>query len=831
MPDTIELKHAVRSLRRSPLYLAATTLTLALGIGAATSVFSIINAVLLRPMPFPDADRLVVPYHTLPGIHIPFAAQSRGTYFQYRRTIHSFQSIAAYRPMSVNLTESSGPPDAERVYAAQISANLLPTLGVSPERGRDFTPSEDLPTGEHVALIGDGLWHRRFGGDDHILDQTLRLDGRSYRIIGVMPPSFRFPSAESQLWIPLQLDPAARDAESFNVAAVARLAPGATLASAERELNVELQRLPESYPNIYPGLSTSSILAQSKARALVGTLRDRTVGDFARVLWIVAGTAVLLLVVTCANVVNLLLVRAEGRTREIAVRSALGASRGRLLAHFAAEGGLLAIAGGVVGLGLAILMTQLLVHAGPTNFPRWTEIGVDGASLSFAAIVVLLTAVICILLPALQFSTVRVGPMLREGGRTGTAGRERHSAQRTLIVVQVALALLILAGSGLLARTVWRLQRVRPGFDPSHTLAFALTVPPAQYPHFYAVANFYKEVIDRLRTLPGVVDVGITEKLPLVGGEALGAVYVEKFPVTSGTLPAVFPFPVASPGYFRAMRIPLITGRLYPDEIPPDAPSEVVVSRAFAEHYWHDPSGESALGQRVRISTSENAPWSTIVGVVESVRDTSLGSAPVGEVYIPLRTTAPDVADSLAWHTPRVATVVIRSDGDPLALTSAARRAIGDVDASIPIYDVQSMTDVLARATARTRFALLALAVAAAITLVLGAIGLYGVIAYVVSLRTRELGLRIALGADPTSVLALVLRDGFGLALIGIVAGLATFLALGRFLRTLLVGVTPADPVTLVGVTATILVVCALASWIPARRAARIDPLEALRAD
>lgn len=831
MSDSIELKQALRALGRSPLFLLATTITLALGIGAATSVFGIVDAVLLRPLPFPDADRLVSPYHTLQGIGIPVAGQSRGTYFHYRRTVRSFQSIAVYRFASVNVADPSGAGDAERAQAAQISASLLPTLGVSPERGRNIAQTEDLPHGQHVALISDGLWRRRFAADEHILDRTLRVDGSSYRIIGVMPASFQFPDSRVELWMPLQLDPTLRDAESFNVVGVARLAPGATLASAQRELDVQLERFPESYPSIYPGLETRAFMRQAKMGAVVQTLRDRMVGNFAGVLWIIAGAALLLLVVTCANVVNLLLVRAEGRTREIAVRSALGASRSRLLRHFAAEGGVLAMVGGVVGLALAALMTRLLVHSGPTSFPRWQEVGIGGSSVAFAAIVVALTALTCTVLPAVQFRTVRVGAVLRDGGRTGTSGRERHRTQRTLIVVQVALALLVLAGSGLLARTVWRLDNVQPGFDPSHTLAFTVSLPAGQFPRLNGVSEFYKQATAQLRALPGVEDAGVSEKLPLSGGESLGPVFVQDFPVTGNTVPAVFPFPVASPGYFHVMRIPLLAGRLYPEEIAPDAPSEVVVSRAFVEHYWHDPTGESALGKRVRISTSETAPWSTIVGVVESVRDTSLGSAGVGEVYLPLRTSAPEVPDSLAWHTPRVMSVVIRTAGDPVALTSAARHVIRAVDANVPIYDVASMSEVLDRATARTRFALLALAVAAAITLVLGAVGLYGVIAYVVSLRTRELGLRIALGAEPATVLALVLRDGLGLALVGIAGGLAAFVALGRFLRGLLVGVTPTDPVTLGGVTLAILIVSAVASWIPARRASRIDPLEALRAD
>jgi putative ABC transport system permease protein len=831
MPESLELKRALRSLRRSPLFLATTTLTLALGIGAATAIFGVVNAVLLRPLPYPEADRLVVPYHTLQGLGIPFAGQSRGTFFQYQRTVRSFQSIAGYRPNSVNLEETATGGEAERLDAASITANLLSTLGVSPERGRGFSAAEDQPNGDRVALISDGLWRRRFGADPAILDRTIRVNGSSYRVVGVMPPSFRFPAPSTELWLALQLDAASPNAEGFNIAAVARLATGATIAGAGREINVQLVRLPEAYPNIYPGMSTAAVLAQAKARAEVRSLRDQIVGDFARVLWVIAATVVLVLIVTCANVGNLLLVRAEGRTREIAVRSALGATRRRLLAHFLAEGTLLAGAGGVIGFGVAVALTRLLLRAGPANFPRREEIGINGASFAFAFVITAFVAVACSLLPAMRHRSVGIGAMLREGGRAGI-GRERHRAQRTLIVVQVALALLVLAGSGLLARTVWQLQQVRPGFDPSHTLAFTVSLPRTQFPELWSVTQYYREVERRLRALPGVDEAGIASKLPLVGGSPLAAVYVERFPVTGNTLPPVFAFPIATPGYFRAMRIPLLAGRLFSGEYPPDAPSEVVVSRAFAEQYWHDPTGQTALGQRLKVSTSERAPWSTIVGVVESVRDTALAGPPVGEVYFPLTELASGKPDSLSpFPYSRVMNVVLRTSGDPLAIAAAARREMRAVNADIPIYDLQPMTAVLDRATARTRFALLALGVAAAITLVLGAVGLYGVIAYVVSLRTHELGLRIALGARPLTVLALVLQDGLSLAIVGVMAGLTAFIAVGRFLRGLLVGVTPTDPWTLAAASILVLLVAALASWIPARHASRIDPLEALRTD
>ena len=827
--QNLELNYVFRTLRRSPLFTTTVVMTLALGIGATTAIFGIVNAVLLRPLPYPESDRLVEPYHTLLGIGIPYAGQSRGTYFHYARTARALQSIAAWAPVTVNLADARGIAEPERVNAARITANLLTTLRVLPERGRGFTASEDQPNGDRVVLISDGLWRRRFAADGSILSRELRIDGNVYRVVGVMPPGFHYPDPLAELWIPLQLDPGAREAQGFGFGAVARLAPNATLASAERELNAQLTRLPESYPVIYPGLATAGLLSQARARAAVRSLRESIVGNFANVLWVVAATVCLVLVVTCANVVNLLLVRAQGRAREVAMRVALGATPRRLLELLVIEATVLAAAGAVIGFGFAWLTTKLLLRVGYTTFPRWQEIGVDGASFGFTLGITVLVALTCSVAPALRYRAMRFTSLLREGGRTGTMGRERHRAQRSLIVVQVALALLLLAGCGVLARTVSQLQRVKPGFDPSHTLAFNISLPPGQFAKLASVPQFYLEVADRLRALPGVEAAGTVSKLPLLGGAPLAPVYVEHFPVAPGTLPKVFPFPLASAEYFKAMRIQLLAGRLFPERLPLSAPTEVVVSRAFAEQYWHDPTGQRALGERLKISFAEHVPWATIVGVVESIRDTSLIAPPIAEVYFPLREFDPVTSDSLAPLTSRVMSIVVRTSGDPLALVAAVRREIRAVNSSVPIFDVQPMTAVLERVSAQTRFALFALGAAAAITLVLGALGLYGVIAYVVSLRTRELGLRMALGAAPAEVLGLVLRDGVTLAAVGIATGLAAFLVVGRFLRTLLFGVSTTDPTTLLTVVAIIVLVAALASWLPAWHASRIDPLEALR--
>ncbi|HXT16573.1 MAG TPA: ABC transporter permease [Gemmatimonadaceae bacterium] len=822
------MRAILRSLRRAPLFTTTVVCTLALGIGATSAIFTVVDAVLLRPLPYRDSGRLVALRHTLLGIGIPTAGQSLGTYFHYRRSSHTLSAVAAYQRPSVNLSDASGTTEPERVSGARVTANLLPMLGIKPALGRSFTEEEDRPNGGNVALIGDALWRRRYGADPHIVGRTIRVDAAAFTIIGVMPAGFTFPGVNTDLWLPLQLDPATTNAGGFNVAALGRLAPNATVDGAQRELNDLLVRLPEAYPNVYPGLPTAGLLKQSRARAVVLTMKDEAIGGFARILWIVLATVGLVLVVTCANVSNLMLVRAQGRGREIAVRSALGASRGNILAGFLTEGLILAILGAIGGLALAFIAVHLLVNAGAQNLPRLNEVRMGGVTFAFTALLAVVVALVCSVLPALRLRGANVSAMLREGGRTGTAGRGQHRAQHTLVVVQMALAVLLVAGSGLLMRTVAHLRSVRPGFDPANTLAFTISLPVGDMPHARDAALYYESLIDRLGALPGVRSVGLTTKLPLIGGESLTPVYIESQPMQGTTLPPVFPFPEATPGYFQAMRIALVAGRLFGPPTDPNAEKDVVVSRAFAERFWHDPTGARALGQHVRATVEQ--PWFTIVGVVESVRDSSLTADGVGEVYTPLVIPSPETPDSTR-NMPRFVSIVMRTAGDPTALVPSVRRTISELRASIPVYDLQSMSDVLARTMAQTTFVLAILGAAAAITLILGAVGLYGVIAYSVSLRTRELGVRMALGAAPGAIRAMILHEGSVLALIGIGAGLAAFLGLGRLLRRLLFEVGAADPVTLAVTAFLLLAIGLVASWLPARRAARADPLDALRAE
>ena len=820
-------RQVTRSLARAPLFAAAAVLTLGLGIGATAAAFSVINAVLLRPLPYPEPDRLVVVRHSLIGIGIPDAGQSLGTFYHYRHLSKTLASIAAYAPLSLNLADMNGTGEAERVHAADVSADFLSTLGVAPALGRGFVSADERPN-THVALLSDDLWRQRYGANKNILNQQVRINGEVYQIVGVMPPEFHSPEATTELWRPLQLDSLTPHAGSFSLGGIARLAPRVTVEQAQAELNKLLPRLPESFPDLFPTLPTAQLLAQSKAAAVVRPMHDAAVGAFARALWVVGATVALLLIVTFTNVTNLLLVRAQARAHELAVRAALGASRGRLVSRFFGEAAILAAAGAAIGVAFAFGATGLLVRYGPSNFPRLSSVHVDVATVAFTVVIAVLATLTCGAFPALRFEVAALGAFLREGGRSATGGRATHRAQRALIVVQVALAVVLLAGSGLLARTVERLNAVKPGFDPSGTLAFTISLPQVQYPHSGNASRFYDETIKRLAALPGVSDAGIVSHLPLSGPEPLAPVFVEHSPPPPNTLPAVYPFTMVSAGYFGAMHIPLLAGRLFVDPQDPTDANNVIVSRAFAEKYWHDSTGRAAVGQRVRVLANR---WSSIIGVVESVRDTSLEAAPIGQTYLPLSITSPDVPDSVAPFTPRVASIVLRTHGDPAALGTSVRRVLHSMDASVPVYDLEPITDALERATARTRFVLMVLAAAAAITLVLGAVGLYGVIAYIVTLRTREIGLRLALGAAPSGVLGSVLRDGMVLAVIGVAGGLVAFASVARFLAGFLYGVGPTDPLTLAAVAVTLLVVAGVASGVPAWRASRIDPLEALRSE
>jgi putative ABC transport system permease protein len=821
----LSVRHAWRSLGRTPVFTVTAALTLVIGIGAAVAMFAVVNGVLLRPLPYGNPDQLVGAWHDLPPLNMTHAQQTQATYFTYKRLARSIEGIGVYQDGAVNVAPVRAGAEPQRVTSAWITADLIPILQVSPMRGRTFTAAEDLPNGPSVVIIGEALWRNQFGGDPAVIGKKLDVGGLSREIVGVMPQSFRFPERETQLWLPLQLDPNAEFTGGFNYNSIARLKPGITVEAAQRDFVSVLPRVVEISPNMAPGVPFKMVLEQAKPQPVLIPLRQDITGNISRTLWIVAGAAALVLLVACANVTNLILVRADGRQRELAVREALGAGRARVMLHFLGESAVLASLAAIIGLGVAALAIRALVTAGPTEIPRLTEVRIDLDAVAFTVVITALVTLVCSIIPALRIGRVHLSNALREGGRSGTAGRAQHRIRGALVAAQMALALVVLAGSGLLMRTFQRLHAIEPGFDARNVATFWMSLPQARYATDTTVAQFYARLLDKVRGLPGVKEVGVSSRLPLTNfGMNQNPFYVENDPSAVDKIPHLQIFTTVDAGYFRAMGIPLLAGRTF-DPLETQRDKEAIISQATAVQFFQDSTGRAAIGKRFR--ELPGAPWYTVIGVVGNARDTALAAPPSQTVYFP----EVPRTDKGFSQTARTMALVVKTTGEPAAITSSIRRAIAELDPSLPTFSVRPLAEVLRASTAQLSFIILMLGAAAAVTLTLGAIGLYGVMAYVVTLRTRELGVRIALGAQPSSVAAMLTRQGLMLTLLGVGGGLVLFALVARFMRALLYGTAPSDPVAIGVAAIALVVVAAFASWIPARRAARLDPADALRAE
>jgi len=819
------VRPAWRSLRRSPAFTITASMTLIIGIGAAVAIFALVNGVLLRPLPYGAPERLVGVYHDLSMVGLAKGNQTAGTYRTYKSLARSLDGIGIYQRDAVNVSDPRSASEPQRIASAQMTASVITVLQVVPLLGRTFSDAEDAPRGPNVVLISEGLWRSRFGADPRVLGRTLEVNGKSREIVGVMPQRFRFPAAETQLWLPLQLDPNDPFPGGFNYDAVARLRPGITVDAAGRDLKAVLPRIVELAPNLAPGVSTQMLLDQAKPVPFVVPLKDDVTGGIAKTLWIVAAAAVVVLLVACANVTNLILVRADGRQRELAVREALGAGRGRVMAYFLAESLVITAVSGAAGLAIATLAIRLLVSMGPPAIPRLAEVRVDPATLGFAVVVSAVVALVCSVAPALRIGRVDLSYALREGGRGGTAGRARQRVRSALVAAQIALALVALASSGLLLRTFQRLNAVRPGFDADRLATFWVSLPGSRYPNDSAVVRFYGQLLDRVRALPGVKDAGISSRLPLVSnGMSQDPLYPENDPSYTDKIPPLQLYTTIDGGYFRAMGIPLIAGRTF-GRLDAQRPREAIVSRATAIQFWKDSTGQQVLGKRFRELPS--MPWFTVVGVVGDTRDTSLAALPSQTVYfaqVPSQ-------DTLGTQTRWTMALVVRTAGEPTAITSAVQRVVRELDPTLPLFDIRSMTAISAASMAQLSFTILVLGAAALVTLVLGAVGLYGVMAYVVSLRTRELAVRIALGATPQAIVRMLTTQGVIVTGFGVIGGLLLFVLVARTLRSFLYGVASTDPLTLASASVLLVAIAALASWIPARRTSRVDPADVLRAE
>lgn len=807
---------AFRRLRQQPGFSAAAVATLALGLGATTAIFSVASAVLLRPLPYPEADGLVM----IEGHYLKLGMDNLGAsapeLVDYRAA-RSFEGMAAFRNLDLNLADGGEP---ERVTVAQVTASLFPLLRVAPQLGRPLGPEEEGPGADAVVLLSDALWRRRFGADQAVVGHAVHLDGGSCVVVGVMPPGFEFPhpsfrfGRRADLWVPLALTPEQRaDRSTYSLRVIARLAPGVPLAAARAEMDAVGRRLEEQYPRDYRGPRGED----GGWRVSVVPFKDEVVGDAGRRLGVLLGAVAVLLLIACVNVAGLFLARGLARRRDFAVRLALGARRSHLAREALAESLLLALFGGALGLLLASWGTGLLVAFGPASLPRLAEVSLDGRVLAFALLLSLATGIAFSLLAPLSASRAP----LRESLGAGAASPSRRGPGRLrqmLVVAQQALALVLLVDAGLLLRTLHHLQTVDSGFAAEGRLALEIALPRSRYPEGRQQAAFFERLLARVEALPGVGEAGLVTRLPLTGPGFGGPFSIEGRPLDPGGPPPSVSYRAASAGYLETMRIPLRRGRLLAAEDAPPAPPAAVVNETMVRLFF---PGEEVLGRRLKLGAPGSPrPWLTVVGVVGDASDRGPGSLPRPEIYVPYP------------HQPAAAmTLVVRASGDPRFLGGALRAAVRVEDPEQAVASVRTLEEVRAESVAPQSFAAVLLAGFALLALSLTAVGVYGVAAHVAGQRTRELGIRLALGAGRRELLSLLVSQSLVLALAGAGLGLAGALASTRALVSLLEGVAPTDPPTLAAGALGLVALVVLAAYLPARRASRLDPMWALRSE
>jgi putative ABC transport system permease protein len=800
-----DLRYGLRTLRKNLGFTVVAVIALALGIGANSAIFSVVNAVLLRPLPYKDPERLVMVWEDDTKHGYPNDTPAAANYIDWRDQNKVFEGMAATADQSFNLT---GTGDPERLDGKRVSANFFDLLGVAPRLGRTFAPEEDAPGANRVVIMSHGLWQRRFGSDAGLVGKTINLNGEPHTVVGVMPAGFQFLSNDVELWVPIALTPQqAANRGNHYLKVVARLKPGVALEQARAEMSAIAARLEQQYPEQNTELGASAV-----------SLHEQVVGNIKPALLVLLGAVGFVLLVACANVANLLLARAAVRQKEIALRTALGASRMRLVRQFLTESVLLAALGGAVGLLLSVWGVTLLKSFIPESISQVKAIAVDGKVLGFTLLVTLLTGLVFGLAPAAQASKFNLNETLKEGGRDTAATGRGNLIRGILVVLEVAVSLVLLVGAGLLVNSFMRLRSVEPGFTTGNLLTMSVVLPPQKYPDQTRRLAFYTDMIRRVEALPGVRSAAVTNWIPLVmQGDSVG-VTVEGQPAPGpGKMPIVVTR-VISPHYFGTMGIQLLEGRGFEEgRERVDSPCAVVVSQTTARHFGPD---ESPLGKRLTPGTPENPDdWCQVVGVARDVRQFDLAAEPRAQMYLSNA--------QASFFPPRH--LVVKTDADPLTLAPAVRKAVWEVDRDQPVSNVRTMEDVLSESLARQRFSTMLLGIFAGVALVLAAVGIYGVMSYSMAQRTREIGIRMALGAQKRDVLRLAVGQGLKLVSIGVLIGLAGALALTRVMTSLLFGVSATDPTTLVTISLVIVCVALLASYIPARRATKVDPLIALR--
>src|SRR6266850_2750358 len=796
-----DVRYGIRSLARQPGFTAVAVITLALGIGANTAIFSVVNAVLLRPLPFDDPERIVWLWDTQP--QLPIAPASLPDFLDWKEQNRSFEHLAAFQSGSMFFDTGDGTQD---VRVGLVTPDLFSVFHVRPILGRTFTNEETLPGRFHVAVLSHSMWQNRFGSDLNVSGRTIQLNGTAYIIIGVMPAGFSYPE-RAELWRPLEIDPAKLDRGPHYLRVVGRLKPGVTMAQAQADMSPIAARLSQQYKEKNAGHGVK-----------LERLANVIVGDISLALFVLLGAVGFVLLIACANLANLMLARVGGRQKEIAVRTALGASRLRIVRQLLTESILLAVTGGAAGLLLAFWTVSWLVSLGADTIPRVHEISVDPRVAGFTLLVSVITGVLFGLAPAIQVSRPDLTDALKESGRT-TAGHRRNRLRSVLVVSEVALSLVLLVGAGLMIRSFAKLNQVNPGFKPAQVLTLGATLLRSKYPEDEQVAQVFSQMLERAATAPGVLSAGAISDLPLTGSNISDSFTIEGRPPIAKEAEPSTEYHVVTPRYFESMHIPLLSGRDVADTDTRQSPNVVVINDAFARRHF---AGENPLGHRLRLQGQERDPL-LIVGVVGNVRQLGLDQQPPPEVFVPF------LQDPLSTTYQRSMTIVARTKSDPGAMAGSLRAAVTSVDKALPVYALKPMNEYLRDSLARRRFNLILLSVFSGVALALAAVGIYGVISYGVTQRTHEMGIRMALGAQSRDVVKLIVRQGMNLALGGVGIGLLASLALTRLIKSLLFNVGVTDPLTFAVIALLMTLIALLACLIPARRATKVDPLVALR--
>src|ERR1041385_33103 len=819
-----QLKQALRRLAHTPLFTAVTLITVAIGIGANTVVFSVVEGVLLKPLDYAHSDRLIGVWHKAPGVNIPKLNMGEFLYFIYREQNKTLEDIGLYRSSSFSLTGGAQP---EQIQGLEITDGTLPILGVQATHGRVFSKRDDLPNTPKTVVLTYGYWQRHFGGDPSAVGRSLTLDGEPREIIGVLPKNFRFfDQYDLDLIVPMQIDRSKTKLGGFSYSGLARLKPGITLQEASADLGRLLPVAIHSFPP--PEGFSAALFEQANISMDLHPLKKDVVGDIGNVLWVLMGSIGIVLLVACANVANLLLVRIEGRRQELAIRAALGADRRNMVAGLLLESLVLGCAGSVLGLGLAYSALQMIITAAPTGLPRLHEIGIDMPVLLFTAGLAVFVSLVIGMIPVVKYFGIKATSGLREGGRGLSQSRERHRARKTLVVVQVALALVLLICSGLMIRTFRALTRVSPGFsDPNTIASFDIFIPTSQVPdtNRIDVLRMQQAIVNQLAAVPGVSSVAISTSLPMLPNPSLDPVYASDHAYKEGDMPPLSLEKFVSPGFFKTMGVPLVAGRDMTWEEELEKRPVVIVSENLARKYWG--SSTAAIGKLVHIGS--NDPWHEVIGVAGDMYDNGVNQDPPTAVYWGL------FQDRFATQKElvrRYVHYVIRTPrAGSASFFSDSERAVWSVNHDLPLAYNKTIGELYTKSMARTSFTLVMLSVAGAMTLLLGIIGLYGVIAYAISQHTREIGIRMALGAQRTTLTRMYIREGLTLTGIGVVCGLSVAFGTMRLMRSLLYHVSPVDPWTYFVATVSILVVACIATYVPSRKAAVVDPMHALWAE